>query len=213
MMDSRFPRPFLIPLVLFGIFTGSCGRNSGPDLSAEVQRLNSELEAARLALDSAEKARPKKEDIGTSAAGTPAAAQEQPTVPEALPEVAGGERDAQVRTLQSEVAEFKKRGVLAFVAASSAMQASRNNDALERYQQFLKDFPSSPLAADADRAIAELTTTKERETREARALHTVSSLHARARYRVDDLSVCVQGQRRDIPRAHRIRCEARHRRR
>ena len=163
MMHTRISRPLLIPLALLAIFAAGCDRPANPDLTAEVARLNSELEAAQLQLEAAEKAGTmKKQDAAIAAAGN--ATKMPPPAPPA-PDTSGVQKDAQIITLQAQMAELKKRDVFAFADASAAMQSGGNNVALERYQQFLKDFPNSPLAADADRAIAELTTTKEREAR------------------------------------------------
>ena len=160
MMPTRIPRPLLIPLALLGIFAAGCDRAPGPDLSGEVERLNSELEATRLKLDSAEKASvTKKPDVAI------ATTTDVTKNPLPAPDASGVQKDAQLITLQAQMAELKKRDVFAFADASAAMQSGGNIVALEHYQQFLKDFPNSPLAADADRAIAELTTTKEREAR------------------------------------------------
>ena len=153
-MHPRISRPLLI---LLGLFAAGCNRPSGPDLTAEVQHLTSELEAAHLKLDTLEKARVSKQQdiaIATSA--------DVPKNPPPATEAPGVQN--QVAALQAEIAELKKRDVFAFAAASAAMQ-SGGGGALARYQQFLTDFPNSPLAADADRAIAELTTAKEREAR------------------------------------------------
>lgn len=164
MLHSRISRPLLVPLAFLGIFAAGCNRSSGPDLTADVQRLTSELEAANLKIDTLEKTRvTKQQDIAIS---TTADATKNPPP---APAPGGTQKDAQIAALQTELAELKKRDVFAFATASAAVQANGGSTALNRYQQFLTDFPNSSLAADADRAIAELTTAKEREAR-ARAL-------------------------------------------
>lgn len=163
MMLSRIPRSALIPLALLGLCAAGCNRSAGPDLTPEVARLTSELEATRLQLDTLEKNRAVKQQDAVVAAGA--------VTPKFSPPAIGSvsvEKDAQISALQTEIDDLKKRDVFAFAAASAAMQTGSKGAAMERYQQFLKDFPNSPLAADADRAIAELTTTREREAREAR---------------------------------------------
>lgn len=159
MMHTRISRPLLIPLILVGSIIAGCDRGPGPDITSEVQRLNSELEATRVKLEASEKARvTKQQDLAIVAA--PAASTAPPPASATPPE-----KDAQITALKAEIADLKKRDFFAFADASAAMQSGTNSSALEHYQQFLKDFPNSPLAADADRAIAELTTTKEREAR------------------------------------------------
>lgn len=158
MMHTRISRPLLIPLILVGSIVAGCDRGPSPDITSEVQRLNSELEATRVKLEAAEKARVTKQQDPTIVAA-PAAS----TAPPPVSATPG--KDVQITALRAEIADLKKRDIFAFADASAAMQSGTNSAALERYQQFLKDFPNSPLATDADRAIAELTTTKEREAR------------------------------------------------
>ena len=164
MMPARISRPLLTSIALLTVFTAGCNRSSGPDLTAEVQRLSSELESTRLKLEDAEKARATKQQDVAIATAASAAKNPPPAASDS-----SVQKDAQISALQTEIAELKKRDVFAFAAASAAMQSSGNTNALDRYQQFLKDFPNSPLAADADRAIAELTTATQREAR-ARSL-------------------------------------------
>ncbi len=159
-MNIRFSRPLVIPLLLLGTLIAGCQRGSGPDLTPEIQRLSSELEATRRKLDEAEKtAATKQEDAALStAADSPKA---QPPEPDAN----GAQNDAQVRALQTELAELKKRDAFIYAEASASFKTGATSTALDRYQQFLRDFPNSPLATDADRAVTELSAIVQREAR------------------------------------------------
>ena len=160
MMHVRPPSLLLTAVLFLGMLTAGCNRGSDPDLTAEMQRLNSELEATRLKLDAAEKAIvTKREDVALATA-TDATKRQLPE-----PDAAGIQKDEQIRALQAELADVKKRDAFIFAEASAAHRTGAASTALDRYQQFLKDFPNSPLATDADRAIAELTAVVERETR------------------------------------------------
>lgn len=159
MMHLRISRTLLVPAILLGSIVAGCNRGPDPTLTSEIQRLNAELESARQNAAATEKARiAKQEDIALATAAD--SAKKLPPEPKPL----DTEKDAQIRALQAEVASLKKRDAFVFADASAALKIG-NGAALDRYQQFLKDFPNSPLAADADRAIAELTTAKEREAR------------------------------------------------
>ena len=73
------------------------------------------------------------------------------------------EKDGQIRTLQKEVAELKKGEALAYADASASLLKGVTSTTLNRYQQFIRDYPKSPLVMDANRAITELTATTQRE--------------------------------------------------
>ena len=164
-MHPRIPHAVLVSLaVLVALFTG-CKRSAATDESAEVTRLNAELSVAREKLAAAEKAlATKREDlIFATAADT---GTKQP-VEEDKSSI---QKDARIRALQTELAALKKSEAFIFAEASAAQQKESAAIALERYQKFFHDFPQSPLAADADRAISELTLIAEREARSRASL-------------------------------------------
>jgi hypothetical protein len=159
-MQLRTPRSLLIPLLVFGTLTAGCQRGSDPNLTAENQRLKSELEDARLRIDGLENAvATKRADVAIATA--PATVKDRAPEPEAV----DNQKDQQILALQTELAELKKRDAFIYAEISAASAKVSAAAALERYEKFMKDFPKSPLAADADRAIAELTPTAQREAR------------------------------------------------
>lgn len=159
MLKPRKIHPILIPLILSGIALAGCRRQSAPDHSAEVQRLTSELENTRLKLEAVEKAlATKREDIAL------ATATDEGKAPAAATQTSDVQKDAKIALLQTELDALKKRDAFAYAEASAAFRSGADI-ALSRYQQFIKNFPNSPLAADADRAITELAAVTDRETR------------------------------------------------
>jgi len=156
-----------------------CQRATGPDLGPEVARLQSELESMRLKLEEAQKQIPgaKPEPVTSTAAadkgvlaplnrgvGPEAVAASSATPAPAAP-AATVDKDAQIKALQAEVAALKKPEVQAYVDASATQARGVTSVTLSRYQQFVKSFPDSPLVADANRAVAELTVAAEREAK------------------------------------------------
>ena len=159
-MNLRIPHAALVALVVFTVpFTG-CKRNVATGGNVEVNRLNAELGVAREKLATAEKALGTKQEDHTFATATDTG--QQPPVEENL---SAAPKDAQIRSLQAELAALKKSDAFLFAEASAAQQKESVAIALERYQKFFRDFPHSPLAADADRAISELSLVVEREDR------------------------------------------------
>ena len=73
------------------------------------------------------------------------------------------EKDGQLRALQKEVAELKKSEAQTYADASATLLKGVTSTTVNRYEQFVRDFPKSPLVTDANRAIAELTVTAHRE--------------------------------------------------
>ena len=150
-----------------------CQRATGPDLGPEVARLQAELEATREKLEVAQKQIPgAKPEAVASADKAVLAPVNRGAVPEAVapatpPPVApaGVDKDAQIKALQAEVAALKKPEVQAYVDASAMQLRGVTSVTLSRYQQFVRSFPDSPLVADANRAIAELTVAAEKEAK------------------------------------------------
>ncbi len=68
-----------------------------------------------------------------------------------------GQREHQFKNLSAELEVLKKRDALVFAEVATLQQQGRNSAALDRYKQFLRDYPQSPLAIHAERAIADLT--------------------------------------------------------
>lgn len=160
-MHSRTPRALTILLV--SLLAG-CGGQKGPDLNAEVNRLKGELDAAKQKLADTEKALAAKNDEAAKAAADAFAA--EATRKQAVQnDEAVVKKDAQIRALQAELAGLKKQDALAFAEASAVQQKGLTTIALDRYRQFAKDYPNSPLVPHAERAIAELTKTADTEAK------------------------------------------------
>lgn len=160
-MHTCIPRA--LPMLFVTLIAG-CGEQKGPDLGAEVSRLNAELVATRQKLNVAEsELAAKKDEIAKAAADAFMA--EANKKQSAATEQTVAEKEAQVRALQAEVAGLKKSEALVFAEACATQQRGVTSIALDRYQQFIKDFPKSPLVPHAERAIADLTKTADTEAK------------------------------------------------
>jgi hypothetical protein len=140
-----------------------CGKESGfsPDAQVQALQLNTELDRTKNKLAAAEKEISAKSDALVLAQEETEQAKKQIAEKEA----AVMEREAQIRALQDQLTASKKGEAFVFADASKLVQQGFTTSALGRYQQFVKDFPKSPLVADANRAIAELGVTAPREAR------------------------------------------------
>lgn len=162
-MNICTPRVFPTLLASLALLAG-CGQQKGPDFRADVVRLNAELDAAQQKLSAVEKELAAKNDeIARAAADAFAAEATKKQSTETAQTVA--QKEGQIRALQAEIAELKKRDVFAYADASAMQQKGLTSIALDRYQQFVKDNPKSALVADANRAIAELSVAADREAK------------------------------------------------
>ena len=160
-MLQRTPLAILVSLVCLAALPAGCRRDAGPDATVEVTRLNAETEGLRQKLAAAEKGLAAQQDAEVLAVENSAAVKKQAVEREQ----AAGQKDAQIRALQTELAELKKSEVMVFAEISRFQQQGLTSIALGRYEQFLKDFPNSPLAAHAVTAMAQLAATAEREAK------------------------------------------------
>ena len=160
-MQTRTSLAVLISLIFLAALPAGCNRETGPDPAAEVTRLNAEAESLRQKLAAAEKNLDTQRDALALAAETAAAGKRQAVEKEQT----GGQKDAQMRALQAELTELKKSEVMVFAEISRFQQQGLTTIALGRYEQFLKDFPNSPLAAHAVTAMAQLSATAQREAK------------------------------------------------
>jgi len=153
-------------LVLGGLMAG-CGKEGGspPDAQVDALRLGAELDRTKNKLAATERDVAAKGDALVLARDETEAAKNQVAEKEA----AIVEREAQIRTLQDQLAELKRRDAFVFAETSKLVQQGLTTTALDHYRQFVKDFPKSPLVADANRAIAELGVVAPREAK-ARAV-------------------------------------------
>jgi hypothetical protein len=158
----RSPLSASVVLVLIvAVALPGCGRDNGPSGDVQVQALQTkeELERVRKRINAVEK---------QSAAKDDAVALAKEEVENAAKQVGDKERvitdkDAQIAALQKQIEDAKKGEVQFYLESSRLHQQGMNTTALLRYRQFVAAFPSSPLVADANRAIAELSVTAPKE--------------------------------------------------
>lgn len=166
-MHFRSSAAFALPLVsavFVGLLFSGCGGGSQPNSSLELDRLKTELEGLRQKLAVVEKDLVAKNDeIAKASAASFVTDLSKKETPPAAP--VDPQKDTQIQALQGEIAGLKKQDAIAYAQASAAQARGVTTITLDRYQQFVKDYPNSPLVADANRAIAELTATSEREAR------------------------------------------------
>lgn len=156
------PRRFsalLFSLALIGMLLSGCDQGGGAAAEAQVQKTTIELDTVKQQLAAAEKRLAAQQEKIAAAASAAEAAQKQAA--DSAPALL--EKDAQIRALQKEVAELKKGEAVAYADASATLMKGVTSTTLSRYQQFAREYPKSPLAVDANRAITELTLTAERE--------------------------------------------------
>jgi hypothetical protein len=148
------------------MFAG-CGKESGPLPDAQVQALqmSSELDRTKQKLAATEKESAAKDDAVVLAKEEAEKAKKDVTERDTVIV----EKDKQMLALQGELAEMKKRDAFVYAEIGKLHQQGLKTSALDRYKQFVTSFPKSPLVADANRAIAELTVTAPKEAR-ARAV-------------------------------------------
>ncbi len=163
----RFPYAPAIPLVAAAVLIAGCGKESSPSPDTQVQahQLGAELDRTKNKLAAAEKESAAKGDALTLAK------EETEMVKKQVAEKAAAvqERDNQIRALQGQLEEMKKKDAFAYAEVSKLAQQGLTTSALGRYQKFVADFPASPLVVDAKRAIAELGVTAPRDAK-ARAV-------------------------------------------
>jgi hypothetical protein len=153
---------FSISLILAGAFPSACRKDPTPDLNAEITRLKSELEGTRKKLAETDKGLDAaKSELALAKADAANAAKKRGEEQDRT----FLQKDGQIRVLQQELADTRKNEGFAFAQISALQPKGLTTLALSRYQQFIKDYPDSPLVADANRAIAELSVTAQREAR------------------------------------------------
>ena len=152
-MNQRTPKLFAVSLVVAGTVLVACHRPSGSDLQPEVDRLSSELADTQGKLLAAVKsAEAQKQEVATAIAAIEASKREA-TLKDKLIQ----QKEAEVAEAKTAISAVKNTDALAYSEASAQVSKGSTSNALERYQKFILDYPDSPLVADANRAIADLT--------------------------------------------------------
>lgn len=160
-MNQRTPKLLTISLVLAGTILAGCNKQAGSDPKAEVDQSNPQLTELQGKLATAEKAA----ELGKAEIGAAAAAGEASKRELAARDLALSQKDEQIRTLQTELAALRKSEGLVFGQIGDLRQKGESATALERYEKFIVDYPESPLVADANRAIADLKPTVEKDSK------------------------------------------------
>jgi hypothetical protein len=101
-----------------------------------------------------------REDLSTTARALEAANESSGEIKKAL-----AERDAQIQTVKAEIEALKKREEFVFASISALQQEGQAAVALSRYEQFIRDYPNSPLTLHAMRVVAERTATLQRDAK------------------------------------------------
>ncbi len=151
--------PLLITLASTAFLFASCQRQEQPPSIATPAPPRAELEESKVKLTDAETNLTAKNGELAQAKAALEAARTQL----AERDLVVTQRDTQIRAAQAEVETLKKRDAFVFAEISAIHQKGETVNALNRYQQFLKDFPTSPLTIHANSAIAAITAVNERE--------------------------------------------------
>ncbi len=194
-------RALLFSCLLAGSLFSGCQRFSGSGSDADVKRMGDELEALRQKLAASEKALAAKEAEFSAvvASADEAAAQKAEQWQAAL-----AEKETELSQLKASQAEANNAGLVEYAEASAFKKKGVTTVALERYEQFIRNHPESPLVVDAQRAVTELTVTAAREAE--RRANLIDPKHAEreslkrfnARIAtVEELIPVLKGQSRD----------------
>jgi len=152
-MNQRTPKLSAVSLVVAGTVLVACQRPSGADLQPEIDRLSSELADTQGKLLAAVKsAEAQKQEVATAIATIEASKRET-----GLKDKLIQQREEEIAAMKNAISAVKNTDALAYSEASAQVPKGSTSTALERYQKFVADFPESPLVADANRAITELT--------------------------------------------------------
>lgn len=127
----------------------------------ESSELQAELADTQRKLESTEKLlTATKEDLSAAAKALEAASQGSADMKKSL-----AERDAQLQAAKSEIETLRKREEFVFASISALQQEGQTSVALTRYEQFIRDYPNSPLTVHAMRVVAETTAGFQRDAK------------------------------------------------
>ena len=160
-MHPRTSPAILIFLTALAALPLGCQRESGPDLTADVARLTGEAESLKQKLAAAEKNLERRKDAAVLAGESAATEKKQSAEKDQIT----AQKDGEIRALQAELAALKKSDALVFAEISGLQKQGITTAALSRYEQFTRDFPQSPLVANAVSAMTQLSATAEREAK------------------------------------------------
>ncbi len=153
-------------LLVMGVLLSACGPDERAELAPKVDALKTEVEDAKRKLSGVEQSLTVASDkLVLATLAVDAARKEIAEKNQAL-----AQRDEQLRLAQAEVVALKRGDTFVFAEIRALQDKSQPTVALTRYQQFLRDFPNSPLAANATAAIAELNAESQRDSRARQAI-------------------------------------------
>jgi septal ring factor EnvC (AmiA/AmiB activator) len=157
-MYTRISCTLLVTAALCGVSVTGCKR-SGGSVAAELESTKAELETTRQRLAQAEKnVAAQKHELDRMIADAETAKKQASDK-----EVLAIQRETQIRALQTQLSD--RREALTFADISATYQRGLPSIALDRYRQFINDYPKSPLVVDANRALADLTVSVERDAK------------------------------------------------
>jgi hypothetical protein len=163
MRRRLLPCASVVLLFALGVLFTGCDHDTGPAPDSQVKslQLSAELDRTKKKLVATEQELTAKDDAVVLAKADADKAAQQVVDKEKVI----AEKDAAVKALEKDIAELKKQDAFVYLEIAKLHQQGLNTTALDRYRQFVAAFPKSPLVADANRAIAELTVTAPREAR------------------------------------------------
>lgn len=151
----------VIALASSAVLLPGCQKAEPPPPVAEAEPVNTEAEEVKQKLTVAT-TNVEAKNAELAAANT---LLETTKVKLAEKEVLLTQKESQVKALQAEIEALKKREAFVFAEISALQQQGQSSLALSRYEQFIKDFPKSPLVVNATSAVNELTVATEKEAR------------------------------------------------
>jgi antitoxin component HigA of HigAB toxin-antitoxin module len=162
LLHRYVPRAPVFALILTAAFLAGCGKNEPPPPVVEEVPVPAEVDDTKQKLTAATNNVEAKNTELTAANAAVAAAKTQL----AEKDVVIGTKEAQIKKLQSEIDALKKRDAFVFAEIAAIQQQGQYALALSRYEQFIKDFPKSPLADNATTAMNQLTVATEKDARQ-----------------------------------------------
>ena len=152
----------LASFAALGWLSSGCHRDERPDLTPELERLKAELgESAKKVADLEARLSKRHDELALSNEAALGAKTEAAERDEVV-----NQQQARVSALQSQIDALKKRDAFVFAEIAGLQQRNQYATSTSLYQKFIRDYPSSPLAANAASAIAEMSAKTERDTRD-----------------------------------------------
>jgi hypothetical protein len=150
-MNYRLLHALLVPVFSVAFLVSGCKREQRADLAPEVDRLTAELDATKKKLAATEL------DLAAKGTAPSVPAVAEPGKIQPVEKDKGiAKKDEEIAKLQAEITSLRKSDGVVFAEIRAVQAEGMISTALGRYQQFVLDFPTSPLVPNAKLAIAEL---------------------------------------------------------